>query len=552
MSQAGDKPLLLRAEEEFSLDLLSQVGGLPSIIASLSSLLLRTTQTAAGALCFLTSKGCSYIKVQPEELQPALEPLMACVLSDDKALQEHATGALANAARHASLQPYFTESNCHVTLLQLVASGSEIACANCGRALELLAESSAASHHFSQLPVLQQLVALLSHANISSQQIGLSICCNLFASWPASQHLTAAALHQAVEHFIELRGMTALRCVFQRSHMQESAASCLSMLAHLEPSPSAFALSGTLQLLLRILKSHERPFETQAAATSVNIRQHAAKAVAALMQNSDCASVAIQPANLKLILQLFHDPSLVIWESALTAMAALTTINDNAQHLGASEALDASTLKEMLCEAAGCHSQDTESKQSQLLLNLCRSQSCQKLVVDCGGLTFLSRRMKSSDTTTQSRAAGAVRQLAMHEDSIRDKCLETTIPIQVVQLLRSIDDNVQSNAAAALQALACGDATHELQLLSIGSLQPLIEHLTSASTDLKCQAARVIRNICWSHDVSRQRAAELGALPPLIAMSNSNNAEVKQAAQSCLTKLALLPAVKESIRDLQL
>lgn len=528
---------------------------------------------ATGALCFLTSQGCSYIKVQPEELQPALGPLMACALSDDQALQEHATGALANAARHAKLQPYFTESNCHVALLQLVVSGSEITCANCGRALEPLAKSSTASHHFSQLPVLQQLVALLSNSNISSQRVSLSICCNLFASWPDSQHLTAAALHEAIEQFIELRGMTALRCLFQTSQTQESAASCLSMLAHLEPSPSAFASSGTLQLLLQRLKSHERssdsltetlqlllqnltsrerPFETQAATTSAaNTCQHAAEAVAILMQDSECAAVAIQPASLKLILQLFHAPSAAIWEAALQATTRLAEYDDSGQHIAASEALDASIVKEVLYQAPGCHSLNATLKQAQLIHILCRSKVCQKTVVDGGGCSFLSRELKSQDSRIQQQAAGAIRQLAKYDNAIAERCWEGGIPAQLVELLHSTVDSVQINAAAAITNLACGDANHELQLASLGSLKPLVRLLSSASTDVRAQAAEAIRNICWNHDACREQAADLGALSPLITMSTSTHAKVKEAAQGCLRRLTLSSAVKQQIQALQ-
>ena len=551
MSQAGDRPLLLRAEEEYNLDLLSQVGGLPSIIASLACPLLRTKQMAAGALCFLTSKGCSHVKAQPDQLQPALEPLMACMSMGDQALQEHATGALANAARHASLQPHFTESNHHAALLQLVVTGSDITRANSGRALEVLAESSASSHHFSQLPVLEQLVALLSSVSTSIQLIGLRICCKLFASWPDSQHLTAVALHNAVLQFIELRGMTALRCMFQSPHTQNLAAPCLSMLALLKPSPPAFASSGTLQLLLQSLKSHEIPFDTQAAATSAaKIQQHAAKAVAALVHDSDCAAVAIQPANLKLILQLFHSAAAVIWDSALQATATLARLDDSRQEVAAFEVLDASIMMEMLCKAPGCHSLDTQSKQAQLLHKICRCESTRKVVVECGGISFLSRMLASPDKTVQQHAAGAFRRLSL-DDAIAKRCWEGGIPARLVELLRSPDQVLQEYAAAALQNLACGDDDQILQLVSLGSLQLLAKLLTSASVDVSAVAAAAIKNICWDHEASRKQVADLGALRHLIAMSRSTNAEAKEAAQGCLANLALSSAVKQQIQALQ-
>lgn len=495
------------------------------------------------------------MQMQPEQLRPAMEPLIAYMSSDDQELQENATGALANLAGHPTLQSWFTEPPDPLgLLLKPLLKGSPLAHDNCARALDQLAACHVPNHKLCQFPVLAALGQLLTNPATNVQLASLRILQKLFDSWleddlrcrRVSTCDAQSQAYQAIQQFINRRGLVALRFLLQKPDTEDPAAVCLSCLAPLKLSWPAIASSGSFQLLLQRLALPGPPWESKAAIT----RRPVAHAVAILVKDADCAKLALQPANLKVILQLLQAASMLMWESALQMLFALIRTDENRQTFAAAGLLDASLVESILFDTEACFSSATAVMQAQVILDISRMSSYQQALADGGGIKHLSRKLDSPCTEVQMRSARTLSELSADDAAIRQRCTEGNIPVKLVRLLHSGEENVQLQAATALLRLAISQHNEGI-LADLGSLLPLIKLLSSTSPELKIRSACAIRNICFSFDANRLQASQLGALPPLIAMSTSKQLDVKKAGQECLDRLAQTAAVKQQIQALQ-
>ena len=547
--QGGLKPL--DPDEEFSLELLGQAGGLPSIIAELSSPSLRTQQQAAGALWLLTSKDCSPIQTQPDQLQQILDSLIAHMSFREAGSSRRMQQVLwQNLAGHPTLQSRFTEAQGPLgVLLKLLVKGSPLTQDNCARALEQLAACHVPSQEFCQFPILAALIFLLTDLATSVQLVSLRILQKLLVSWfkddlrarRVSMYDAHSQAYQAAQQFIGSRGLISLNFLLQKPETEELAATCLNCLVRLKLSWPAFASSGTFELLLQRLALPTPSKESSAGSTQT----HAADAVAILVEDADCAKIALQPPNLKLILQPFNAASIVLWESALQILTALMQTDEKRQTFAAAGVMKASVVESMLFETAGCCSSTTEVMQAQVLVKLSLLSSCHQSLVDGGGIVHLSKKLDSPSQNIQRHASNAIALLASCDAAIRQKCAEGNIPRKLIRLLQCDVEQCQDSAARALGNLAVSKE-HADSLANLGSLPPLIKLLSSASSELKVQSAGAITAMCSHTEAIRLQALQLGAVTPLMAMSASSQADVKIAGQKCLNRLAGLGVVKSA------
>lgn len=516
---------------------------------------LHTQQLAAGALWFLTSKYCSHIETQPDQLQPALQPLITHMSSENQELQENATGALANLAGHPTLQSWFTEAQDLLdVLLRRLVKGSPMSQANCAQLLEALAACHVPSHGSCQSPIITALIFLLTHLETNVQLVSLRILQKLLVSWfkddlrarRVSTYDAQSQAYQAIQQFINSRGLVSLKYLLQKPDTEVLAAACLSCLVRLKLSWPAFASSGTFQLLLQRLALPAPSWESKAGGSQVP----AADAVAILVDHADCAKIALQPPNLKLILQLFNAASVVLWEAGLQILSALIQTDESRQKFAAAGVMNSAVVESILFETAACCSSTIEIMQAEVLLHLSVLSSCQRSIANAEGIKYLSKKLDSPSQGILTQATKTICELAADDVAIRQKCTEGDIPQKLIRLLQSEDQLVQANAAHALMRLAI-NRDNETTLAKLGILPPLTKLLSSSSSKLRILSASAIQNICCNTEANRLQASELGALRPLIAMSLCNECEIQSAGRECLDTLAQTASVKQQIQALR-
>ncbi|KAK9834583.1 hypothetical protein WJX74_005188 [Apatococcus lobatus] len=169
--------------------------------------------------------------------------------------------------------------------------------------------------------------------------------------------------------------------------------------SHIQTQPEEVQ-PANCPLMTGMSSEHRKLQENATAASTPTTQQHAAKAIAALVKDANCAAIALQSKNLKLILQLFEAASSVLWDSILEIVAVLTMMEDTRQQLAASEALYASVMESMLYETVPCHPSGLDRKQAaaDFILQMCHQQSFQQKVISFGGIKPLSKMLDSPST----------------------------------------------------------------------------------------------------------------------------------------------------------
>ena len=182
---------------------------------------------------------------------------------------------------------------------------------SCSRALALLAQSRTSSKCFMKLPMLRRLLISRTASNEELQLPNLRLLVIVLSSWrgraPELNNGPMAGASEAVPLLLELRGMVALKCCLENPCTQGLAASCIRQLALLWSSPSAIASSGAFQLLLQKMTLPEQHLESQAALTSaVTTQLFAAETISLVIEDADCAAIALEQGNLRAIRWRFN------------------------------------------------------------------------------------------------------------------------------------------------------------------------------------------------------------------------------------------------------